>query len=175
MPPPICTIDTSSVIALDHLGLMPQLSFLFSRVLLPKAVRDELFKRRDTKKRVQSMLNSYAFVERCDGYDKASVDLLLIERAVQGVKDRGEAEAVVQASELGATVIVDDLWGRTLAQRFGRDFHGTLWILQRFFQIGLVSSSATRRHFELLVLRGVRLPRELVDEFLLEIGELPLT
>ena len=36
MRPLICTIDASIVIALDHLNLLPQLTVLFSRVLLPR-------------------------------------------------------------------------------------------------------------------------------------------
>jgi predicted nucleic acid-binding protein len=175
MPPPICTIDASSVIALDHLNLLPQLSLLFSRVLLPKAVRKELFKRRATKDRVQSLLDSYAFVERCDDYDKGTVGLLLIERARQGVEDRGEAEAAVQAAKLGAMVVIDDPWGRKLAERFDRDFQGTFWVLQRFFQLGLSSSAATRIHLAELRHRGLRLPWEAVNAFLIEIGEPPLT
>jgi predicted nucleic acid-binding protein len=175
MPFPICTIDSSCIIALDHLRLIPQLSFLFSRVLLPKAVRNELFKRRDTKDRLQALLNDYAFLERCDDYDKTAVDILLIERAVQGVKDRGEAEAVVQASEKGATVIVDDRWGRELAGNFGREFHGTFWILQQFVRLGLLSPSSARSHFLELYQQDARLPWDAVNAFLADIGEAPLT
>ena len=174
MRPPICTIDASSVIALDHLNLLPQLSFLFSRVLLPKAVRIELFRRRTTKDRLKTALDSFTFVERCDDYDKGTVDILLIERATQGVKDRGEAEAVVQAAEVGAMVVVDDPWGRKLAERFGQDFHGTFWVLRRLFELGLISSAASRTHFAELFRRGTRLPWESVNEFLVEIGETPL-
>src|ERR1019366_3537521 len=134
MRPPICTIDASCVIALGHLDLLPQLSFLFSRVLVPKAVRTELFRRRATKDRLRAILASYSFIERCDDYDKGTVDILLIERAAQGGEDRGEAEAVVQAAAVGAVVIVDDPWGRALAERFGRDLHGTFWILVRACQ-----------------------------------------
>lgn len=103
-----CTIDASNVIALDHLDLLPQLSLLFSRVLLPSAVRRELFRRRATKDRLRAILDSYAFVERCDGYDEGAVNILLVERKAEGVEDRGEAEAVVQAAEVGAMVVVDD-------------------------------------------------------------------
>lgn len=53
---PRCTIDSSCVIALDHLDLLPQLSLLVSRVLVPKAVREELLKRRATKRSVTSPL-----------------------------------------------------------------------------------------------------------------------
>jgi predicted nucleic acid-binding protein len=175
MQPPICTIDSSCVIALDHLDLVPLLSFLFSRVLLPKAVREELSKRRNTKDRLRKLFESYAFVERCDDYDKGAVDVLLIERKAEGVEDRGEAEAVVQAAKFGAMAVVDDPWGRDLAGRFGRDFHGTFWVLQRFFQLGLSSSAETRAHFAELLLRGVRLPWPAINAFLVEIGEPPLT
>jgi predicted nucleic acid-binding protein len=171
---PICTIDASSVIALDHLNLLPQLSFLFSRVLLPGAVRTELFRRRATKDRLKTILDSYAFVAPCDDYDKGAVDILLIERATQGVRDRGEAEAVVQAAEVGAVVVVDDRWGRKLARRFGRDFHGTFWVLRRFFDLGLISSGACRTHFAELFHIGARLPKKMVNEFLVEIGEAPV-
>lgn len=55
-----CTIDSSCIIALDHLQLVPQLSMLFSPVLVPKAVRNELFKRRTTKDRLQFILTRSA-------------------------------------------------------------------------------------------------------------------
>ena len=71
-----CTIDSSCVIVLDHLDLMPQLSLLFSIVLVPKAVRDDLFKRRATKDRLQFLFDTYAFFQRCDGYEKGTVDFL---------------------------------------------------------------------------------------------------
>jgi predicted nucleic acid-binding protein len=171
---PVCTIDASNVIALDHLNLLPQLSLLFSRVLLPRAVRRELNRRRATKDRLQAVLDSYAFVERCDDYDKGSVDILLVERTAQGVEDRGEAEAVVQAAEVGAMVVVDDPWGRKLAERYGRDFHGTFWVLKRFFELGLFPADVCRTHFAELSQRGIRMPRALVNDFLVEIGEAPL-
>lgn len=64
MRAPRGTIDSSCVIALDHLNLLPQLSLLFSRVLIPKAVREELFKRRVTKDRLQVLFDTYALLER---------------------------------------------------------------------------------------------------------------
>lgn len=106
-----CTIDSSCVIALDHLDLVPKLSFLFSIVLVPKAVREELLKHRAAKDRLQAVFDTYAFFQRCDGYEQGTVDFLLAEPTRPGGQDRGEVEAVVQASQFGATVIVDDAWG----------------------------------------------------------------
>lgn len=174
MRAPRCTIDSSCVIALDHLDLLPQLSLLFDRVLVPKAVREDLFKRRTTKDRLRLLFDTYAFIERCDGYEKGTVEFLLSERARQGMRDRGEVEAVVQASEFGATVIVDDPWGRELAARDDLDHHGTVWVLQRLHELGLMSGPALRAGFAALRDRGTRLPWEAVDALLQRVGESPL-
>lgn len=169
-----CTIDSSCVIALDHLDLVPRLSFLFSIVLVPKAVREDLFKRRETKNRLQAFFDDYAFFQRCDGYEQGTVDFLLAERTRQGGQDRGEVEAVVQASQFGAAVIVDDPWGRELAARDDLEFHGTLWVLQRFHELELLSSTALRDCFASLRGRGIRLPWKTVNELLVRIGQPPL-
>jgi predicted nucleic acid-binding protein len=166
-----CTIDSSCVIALDHLELLPKLSFLFSIVLVPKAVREDLFKRRATKDRLQLLFDNYAFLQRCDSYEQGTVDFLLAERARQGTRDRGEVEAVVQAAQVGASVIVDDAWGRELAERDDLEFHGTLWVLQQFHELDLLSSTALRDCFVSLRARGIRLPWEIVNTLLLNIGQ----
>jgi predicted nucleic acid-binding protein len=169
-----CTIDSSCVIALDHLNLVPQLSVLFSTVLVPKAVREDLFKRRAAKDRLQSLFADYAFFQRCDGYEQGTVDFLLAERSRQGAEDRGEVEAVVQASQFGATVIVDDPWGRELAARDDLEFHGTLWVLQQFHELQLLSSATLRDSFTSLHRRGIRLPWETVNQLLVQLGQQPL-
>jgi predicted nucleic acid-binding protein len=153
-----CTIDTSCIIALDHLDLLPSLSLLFSKVLVPKAVREDLYKRRGTKKRIQSLFDEYAFLEPCNDYDKAAVEILLVERMRKGAKDRGEVEAVVQASQLGAMVVVDDPLGRELAGRLSLDCHGTVWVLKTFYELGLISASTLRSNFSALSTRESGFP-----------------
>jgi predicted nucleic acid-binding protein len=170
-----CTIDTSCVIALDHAGLVPLLSVLFTSVLVPKTVREELFKRRVTKDRLQAIFEDFAFFERCDGYDRAAVDILLLERDRRGTRDRGEAEAVVQASQFGAAVIIDDLWGRQLADRYALDCHGTLWVIEQLHEMQLVTSSRLRESLQTMRDRGIRLPWSAVDSLLARIGEEPLS
>lgn len=169
-----CTIDSSCVIALDHVGLVPSLSVLFNTILVPKAVREELFKRRATKDRLQAIFADYAFFERCDNYDQGAVDLLLLEQCREGGRDRGEAEAVVQASQFGAAVVIDDRWGRDLAARFDLDCHGTLWVLEQLHSMSLVSSTKLRESVEAMRERGIRLPWKAVNKMLVGIGENPL-
>ncbi|HEV2990616.1 MAG TPA: hypothetical protein VG759_19425 [Candidatus Angelobacter sp.] len=174
MRTPQCTIDTSCVIALDHLDLLRKLSVLFDRVLLPKAVRNDLFRRTSTKKRVQSLFRTYGFVTRCNDYDKGAVDILLAERVREGTEDRGEAEAVVQAAQVGAMVIVDDQWGRALAAQYNLDHHGTFWVIEQLHNLGLLSPSDLRISFEELRKRKIWLPQERVNALLEQIGEEPL-
>lgn len=169
-----CTIDSSCLIALDHVGLIPKLSVIFSKVLIPRAVRRELFRRRTTKDRLLALLREYAFLERCDRYDAITVDLLLLEREALGGRDRGEAEAVVQASQVGATVIVDDRWGRDLASRFELESHGTLWILRRLYELQLLSAAELKAVLISISQHGIRLPRAAVNALLVEAGEEPL-
>lgn len=170
-----CTIDSSCVIALDLAGLLPLLSMLFSKVLVPKAVREELFKRRATKDRLQAIFANYAFLERCDAYDQTAVDILLLEERRGLRQDRGEAEAVVQASQLGAAVVIDDRWGRELAEGFDLDCHGTLWVLEQFHELQLVPPGTVRESFQKMRDHGIRLPWDAVDDLLTRIGEPPLS
>lgn len=170
-----CTIDSSSVIALDLVGLVPLLSVLFASVLVPKAVREELFKRRATKDRLQAIFADYSFFERCDGYDQGAVDILLLERKRQDLRDRGEVETVVQASQFGASVIIDDQWGRQLAGRYDLDCHGTLWVLEQLYDLRLISSKQLRESFQSMRNGGIRLPWDAVDSLLARAGEEPLT
>lgn len=173
MPVGRCTIDTSCIVALDHLDLVPQLSLLFSVVLVPKAVRIEIFKERATKDRLQALFQTYGFFQRCDGYEQGTVEFLLAERNRLGTKDRGEVEAVVQASQFGASVIVDDPWGRELALRNDLDFHGTIWVLHRLHELGLISQSLGACFLSLRE-HGTRLPWDAVNELLVRVGEGPL-
>jgi predicted nucleic acid-binding protein len=151
--------------------LIPQLSLLFDVVLVPKAVRKEFYKRRAAKDQLRRLLNNFAFVRRCDDYEQSAVDLYLIERARQDTRDRGEAEAVVQAAQFGATVIVDDAWGRALAKKSALEVHGTFWLLQQFHNLGLLSAASTRESFLALRKTHRRLPWDEVNLFLRAIGE----
>jgi predicted nucleic acid-binding protein len=71
-------------------------------------------------------------------------------------------------------VIVDDPRGRELGARDDLEFHGTLWILQRFHELELISGTALRDCLVSLRDRGIRLPWETVNELLTRIGQLPL-
>jgi len=107
-------------------------------------------------------------------YEQGAVNFHLAGRARRRYLDRGEAEAVLQASQIGAVVIVDDPWGRSLADRSELEFHGTLWVLGQFHKLALLSSTEIRNCVTSLLRRGIRLPTSAVNEFLSSIGERPV-
>jgi predicted nucleic acid-binding protein len=119
-------------------------------------------------------LRENAFLERCDDYDKGAVDTLLAGRSGKPKADHGEAEAVVQAAHAGAVTIVDDPWGRSLAQSYDLEFHGTLWVLRRLWELQLRSASALREDVIKLRRRGTRFPETDVNDLLKEMGQAPL-
>ena len=47
----------------------------------------DLFKRRGTKDRIRSLFDTYAFFQRCDGYETGAVDFLLAERMLPDEDD----------------------------------------------------------------------------------------
>ncbi len=154
-----CTIDSSCLIALSIVGLVPMLSFLFSRVLVPKAVRKEVYRRRSHKDRLQRLFDEFSFLELCESCDRTSVDILALQVGRPGKRDRGEMEAVVQAAERGAAVLIDDRWGRELARRYDLEHHGTLWVLDRILELGIVRGQTITTAVDEMQKSGIRLPR----------------
>ena len=163
---PECTIDASCLIALDHLDLIPKLALLFARVWIPKAVRDEVSKRKATKNALRSALRNNAFLQRCDQYDKTSVEIL-----ATGVnRDRGEAETVQQASQIGAAALIDERKGRRLAEANSVTVHGVLWVLQSLYEQQLTTTTDTVLAIQSLRRRGYRLPKSAVEALLQRAG-----
>ena len=169
----IGVIDTSCVIALESANLLPLLSVLFHRLMLPKAVRTEFYRKRQTRDRLRALQRDFVFIVPCDDYDRAAVDASLTDPK-RRKKDRGEAEAVVQASQTGAMVLVDDRWGRTLAARFALECHGTLWIFDRLHQLGLIEAKTVRQSLVGLRKQGIRFPMGEANKLLRQIHQPPI-
>ena len=83
----------------------------------------------------------------------------MIARQPFGMKERGEAKAVVEASVKAATLIVDDP-GRRLAERFLLQFGGRLGVSTQLYDVGLRSGDQLRCDFQVLDAKGIRMPNE---------------
>ncbi len=145
---------------------------LFHRVWIPKAVREETAKRHRRKHRITKIVNRYALYQRCEVTDQARVELLLTGgvRSSKPKRHRGEAEAVIQATEReAATVLVDDPHGRGWARSHGLECHGTLWVLGVLRRIGVIPALGPM--FRQLRRAGHRLPKRETEALLREHGE----
>lgn len=77
-------------------------------------------------------------------------------------KDRGEAAAIALAIELHAdTVLMDDLGGRILAQQHGLHVQGTLAVLVRGGEKGLIDF---RKAFDALLRTNFRISPAIVEQ-----------
>ena len=82
--------------------------------------------------------------------------------------------SIVQASKLSAMVVLDDRWGRNLAERFLLECHGTLWVLERLHGLGLLSAQSVRQSLLTFRNQGIRFPLQEANDLLKRIHELQL-
>jgi hypothetical protein len=103
------------------------------------------------------------------------INVLLISTSLSGP---GKTAEIAERRKLwrkrrrfDATVIVDDSWSRALAEKSALEVHGTLWLLQQFHRLRLLSATSVRESFLTLRLTRRRLPWDDVDDYLRTIGE----
>lgn len=120
----IVVSDTSTITNLAAVGLLELLQQLYDRVIIPKAVYDEMVGVRDLvpgKLEVQTL----SWIET-----KPVVDIQRLQE-LQDKLDLGEAEAIVLALELNADLLlIDERRGRKVASQFGiKKITGLLGVL----------------------------------------------
>jgi predicted nucleic acid-binding protein len=119
----IIVSDTSCLILLlkiDEIGILKEMS---NRVFVTSVIKDEL---------KQDLPN---WIQVLDPKDKHYQSILEIDL------DKGESSAIALMLELeDAILIIDDLKGRNLAEKLGFKFSGTLGLLLKAKQIGIIKS-----------------------------------
>jgi predicted nucleic acid-binding protein len=164
------TIDTSVLLSLQCVGLLGELSVLFQRILVPRAVRGEVDQGAAMNNAIDQALKAYAIFEMCDDYYQPSVKLLLDARsAAKEGRDTGEAEAVIQAAERSCMVLSDDRLGRQWARQFSLECHGTLWVIRELRRREVLRE--VRPLFEMLLRRQRWQPLNEMNGILAEFRE----
>lgn len=127
---PVIVSDTSPVRALAHLELLPWLQALFSEVIVPPAVAEEL--EHPPEGDVVVVASDWKFIEVISPQNTNRVMELRMRL------DAGESEAIALAEELQAELLlIDESTGRRVATECGRKILGTLGILLQAKQAGL--------------------------------------
>jgi len=118
----IAISNSTPLIALAKINQLQLLKHYFGEILIPEEVYDEVVRR-------GSGLAGSADVASCIWIVRAQVTNRLAVDALSISLDRGEAEAIVLASERDALLIIDDGEGRKAAKLLGLNVTGTLGLL----------------------------------------------
>lgn len=159
----IVVSDTSPIRALAHLDLLDVLGRIFSAVLIPPAVEQEL--RHPPRQYAAVDLARYSFI-----HVQAPRDAFQVQQFRQTL-DPGESEALTLALEVQAqAILIDERAGRNRGAQLGLVVIGTLGILLRAKRKGIISQLAPlldRLQTEL----GFFISAELRDDVLSRAGE----
>jgi hypothetical protein len=138
MPEPAqrVVVNTTPIIALSLIGKLDLLRELYGEVSIPPAVRSELLAGgpQGTGSRA---LSDATWLRVISLLDPRRADLLLVDLG------RGEAEVIALAQEVDAElVLLDERLARRHARRLGLKLTGTLGVLLKAKERGLVSAVA---------------------------------
>ena len=132
---PDAVSDSSPLIHLAKIEALELISRLYSRILIPPAVWREVVEESDGRPGAVEMQRAVA--AGCMVQRAAKNETLVI--ALRQTLDNGEAEAIALATELHPeSVLLDDKLARQMARRLGVPVTGTLGVLLRAKQIGLI-------------------------------------
>lgn len=152
------TTPILSLLKIKHLHL---LEVLYTSVIIPQAVWQEVEVGKNGP--FYTDLAVLPWVDIQSVQNPASVQYLTD-------LDKGEAEVIVLAREIGADlIIIDETLGRQYAQYFGLTLTGTLGILLRAKKEGHILQ--VKPLLEMLRLQGVWLSNRVVQDVLLLAGE----
>ena len=151
--PRLVVVNTTPIIALALLDKLDLLRQLYGQVIAPSAVWTEVLAGGSTGTG-SAELREATWLRVSSLHDPRSADLL-------ADLDRGEAEVIALALEMNADlVIIDERLARRHAKRLGLRLTGTLGVLLKSKQHGLVDSIAPL--IEQLRSSGIRLSDALV-------------
>lgn len=152
MPDPVTVSNSSCLIALELIGRLDLLRGLYGMVVVPTAVAYECGSRLPQWFQVQTVQN------------QGMVRSLRLELG------SGESEAIVLAGEVAASrLILDDKKARRIAQQLGLPITGTLAVLLRAKEQGLLAS--VRDVLDDLAAARFRISDALIEETLRRAGE----
>jgi predicted nucleic acid-binding protein len=171
-------IDTSCLQCLLLLDLsFPQynlfrtLSLLYGSVLIPQHVVNEVSRKGRKRGQLNRTLQHYSFLKKCGVMDDYAAQLLYDRRRNPSATiDRGEAEAIIQAREIGASeVLIDERKGSKIAQAHSLSVKGVLGLIKEFKLIGVIPEA--KPLFEVCRRHGFWISDALLKQVLEEIGE----
>lgn len=151
--------DTTPIITLMKTGHLDILKHLYGKVLIPNAVYIELTgNEKFVAEASQVMVSDFLEVEEVD--NEVAVKIL---QEVSGL-DAGESEAIVMANNRKADLLVmDEHKGRSVAKKMGLSITGTIGLLLKAFDEGMLTAGDIEECIGKLKKTNVRISEGLFD------------
>jgi predicted nucleic acid-binding protein len=157
----IIVSDSSPLIALSLCGKLGILEKLYSDVLIPYAVFDEI------------SIPHKPFADELLLWAQEKIAIINdidLANAINIILDRGESEAIVLYNEIKAdALLIDEKAGREYAENYGVNIIGTLGILLKAKQQGLIKE--IKPDIDLLKQSPIRISDTLYEKILALAGE----
>ena len=160
----IVVSNTTPLIGLASIQRFELLREIFGELIIAQAVYDEAVVAGREVGGAKREVSTATWIKTINVKDRLAVDVLLDEL------DLGEAETIVLARELGADwVLMDEKKGRRKLTQLGLQKIGTLGILLKAKQVGLIP--ALRPELDLLRQRGFGVSQGVIDAVLRQASE----
>ncbi|MEW5937753.1 MAG: DUF3368 domain-containing protein [Candidatus Thermoplasmatota archaeon] len=159
--------DASPLIYLAKVGKISLLRDLFGRVAIPREVFAEAVVRAQGEfpeaAQIETAIDE-GWLEVCDVlFDKKLLNLVT-------ELDKGEIEVIALSKKTDADLtLMDDAVGRRVAESFGLNVKGTLYVILCAFKRGILSKKDTMRTIQKLVVAGFRLSSEIYGALVSEL------
>ncbi|MEA3255837.1 MAG: DUF3368 domain-containing protein [Candidatus Altiarchaeota archaeon] len=156
--------NASPLIYLAKVGKLHLLKELFGKILIEEEVKREVVDR---------------------GKEEGAADSIVIEESiregwiiVKRIKDKrkfkgihlGETNTILLAKELESMALIDEEDAREVARAFGLKTRGTLYVLKRCQEQGIISKKEAIRILDDMLSEGFRLSAHLYTEFVRRLG-----
>jgi predicted nucleic acid-binding protein len=152
--------DTTPILSLIKIDRLKILEELYKKIIIPKAVYDELIINIDYQDEID-IIKRCTFIQIENVEENLSVVLLQRELKL----DRGESEAIVLAKNINADlIIIDERKARRIAKDVGLKVTGTLGILVEAKQQGLIKELESL--LDELMDNNIRISKKLYMEIL---------
>lgn len=154
--------DSSPLIALAVIGQLTLLPRLYTHILIPPAVWEEVtIQGSGLPGALEVSQATWLSIQSPPSQLVTSLHLLI---------DKGEAEAIALALTLpDCTVLLDDARARRVAEHFNLKRIGTVGLLCRAKKLGLISQ--LKPLLDTLRTHGIYIQQQLIDSVLREAGE----
>jgi hypothetical protein len=151
--------NASPLIVLLKINKLLILKKLFEKIVIPDAVYKEI----TAKEHDKLVFDKLKWVETRRVRKTEMINLL------EKLINKGEAEAIILAKELNATLLIDDAKARKYAKLLNIEVIGTLGLLKMAKKSGLVQS--VRKVIDDMLTEGYYIEDRLVRKILKDIGE----